>query len=403
MLGMGLLVSLLIIVFAYSFHVLEYDLMEKYNQAELEHIEEQLRQNPAYELPQTANLQMYRSDGSDLSLPHYLHDLAPGYRGEVDVDGLYYFVMVSRLNDETLYVVSDISEFEQSENRFQLIILVSWSTLLALIFALSFLLSRNLLKPISDFADEIDSLQPEQRGHSLTPKYHGLEVGKIARAMERYFDKIDEYVERQNSFAAMASHELRTPLTIIQTSAELIAGLTDNRQINNQCNKIRRSSAGMNDMILALLAITRDQPVDRQETSPVRLHDAMHEAMTNQQPQIDLNRIEIENLIPPDTVLECNSALLAVVINNLLANAIKHSPKGLIRLTYTRHALSIQDNGEGLGTDDIDGLLMKGVAGENSGGYGLGLYITKLICDKQGWSLELRNANPGTLARVTFH
>lgn len=401
MLAMSLLISAMVIVFAYSVNVLEHELMQKHIFAELELVKKELSKNPDYILPRTANLQVYKPDSHDPGLPGFLRGLPIDFHEEISTNGSTYFVLVTTFNDAPLYIVNDISEFEQSENTFWIIIIVSWCILMALIFAVSYLLSHYLLKPISDFSDEIGQLQPQQRGLKLSGKYHGLEIEKITHAFDQYLKKLDEYVERQHAFAAMASHELRSPLTVVQTSAELIASQTQDEQIIDQCHKISRSTSNMSDMILALLSITRDQTRDEQNYA-VDLHELVQEALVNFEHQIRLNTIEIDNWITPDTTFRCNSALLSVVINNLLSNAIKHSPQGMIRITFMNHSLSILDNGEGLGTDQTDQLFKMGVAGKNNGGYGLGLYITKLICDKQGWKLELKNVSPGTLARVTF-
>lgn len=401
MLAMSLLISVMILVFAYSVNVLEHELMQKHIFAELELVKKELGKNPHYILPQTANLQVYKPDTNNPSLPAYLRDLPAGFHDEVSTNGSTYFVLVSKFNDETLYLVNDISEFEESENTFWIITIVSWVILMTLIFVVSYLLSRYLLKPISDFSDEIGQLQPHQRGLKLSGKYHGLEIEKITHSFDQYLKKLDEYVERQHAFAAMASHELRTPLTVVQTSAEIIDSQTQDKLISNQCKKISRSTTNMSDMILALLSITRDQTRD-EENSRVELHELVEEALGNFEQQIRLSKIQVDNWVTPEISFCCNSALLSVVVNNLLSNAIKHSAQGLIRITYMNHSLSILDNGEGLGSENIEQLSQMGVAGKNSGGYGLGLYITKLICDKQGWKLDLQNANPGTLARVTF-
>lgn len=401
MLTMGLLISLLIAVFAYSVNALEHTLMEKHIFAELDLIKKEMRKDSDYILPQTATLHVYKPDVIQPYLPGFLRGLPVGFHDEVSSEGSSYFVLVGEVNKEVIYLVNDISEFERSEDTFWIIIIVSWCILMALIFVVTYLLIHYFLKPISDFSDEIVQLQPQQRGLKLSGKYHGLEIQKITRSFDQYLNKLDEYVERQHAFAAMASHELRTPLTVVQTSAELIASRTQDQLIQSQCKKISRSTSNMSDMILALLSITRDQVRDEKHNS-VKLFDLVQEALNNFEHQIRINNIEIVNWVNEDVSFRCNSALLSVVINNLLSNAIKHSPEGQIRITYINHSLSILDNGEGLGSEDIDQLFKMGVAGKNNGGYGLGLYITKLICDKQGWKLDLQNADPGTEARVAF-
>ena len=399
MLAMSLLVSLLILVLLYSIDRLEHDLLENQNNVELQRLHEEFKHNPDYQLPQTAKLRIYMEGQNDP--PAYISQLPLGYHSEVSVDDATYFVLVDRVNQRKVYLVNDISAFETSETRMGWIIALSWLILMALIFAVSFLLSRQLLKPISDFAEEIDSLRPEQRGLKLSGKYHGLEIAKITRAFDQYLSKLDEYVERQHAFSAMASHELRTPLTVVQTSAELIATETDNPLIQQQCKTIHRSSTRMRDMILALLSITRDRP-SNSESHSVELGSLLHEILDNFSNEIKHSRIQIDNRIEQDSCLTADPTLLSVVINNLISNAIKHAPRGVIEIDFKADQLSISDNGSGLDRDDIEQLFKFGVAGKNSGGYGLGLYISRLICDQQGWLLELLPANPGTLARVTF-
>jgi signal transduction histidine kinase len=401
MLTMSLLVTLLILVFSYSNSLLEQELLEKQNLSELERLKQEFVRDPLYQLPQTAKLRIYQPNRDNTELPLYLQSLPRGYNDELSTEEKTYFVLVSDLNEKPIYIVSDISEFENSEKTFETIIFISWAILLALIFAVSYLLTRYLLKPISDFADEIDRLRPEQRGLKLSGNYQGLEIGKITRSFDRYLNQLDEYVERQRSFAAMASHELRTPLTVVQTSAELISSQTEDELIQSQCEKINRSINNMSNMIIALLSITRDQP-QQEKNSDISLFNIVIDALENRHNEIRFNGIKIDNQISSQAAINGNRSLISVVINNLLSNAIKHSPQGIITIRYQGQLLSIEDNGSGLDTEDVEQLFKFGVAGKNNGGYGLGLYIARLICDKQGWKLALKKADPGTIANVTF-
>ena len=407
MLAMGVLISLLMIVFIYSNDVLEHELMQKQNFAELDRLKLEINHNPYYQLPKSNNLSIYLSAGDTGALPDFLKKLPNDFNDELLVGDKAYFVLIRQLDNKTVYIVNNISDFEESEKAFTNIISFSWAILMILIFAISILLSRYLLKPISDFADEIDTLRPEQRGLKLSGKYKGLEIEKMTHALDKYMKKLDEYVERQHSFAAMASHELRTPLTVIQTSSDLIASMTSSEPILNQCQKIDRSTSSMADMIHALLAITRDEiPVE--ECNYVSLAALIQEALEDRKQSIAVNNITIDNNLETrlknadgyDDTLQCHFNLLSVVINNLLSNAIKHSTDGTIFIDYYEKTLIIKDTGPGLDSDNIDQLFQLGVAGKNKGGYGLGLYITKLICDKQRWGLKLTNANPGTCAEV---
>jgi signal transduction histidine kinase len=147
------------------------------------------------------------------------------------------------------------------------------------------------------------------------------------------------------------------------------------------------------------LSITRERPP--QEVKEKLLLSAMiDEAIEDRQNEIRLNGIKVNNHVDADVLITSNRSLLNVVVNNLLANAIKHAPGGIVDIAFVDGQLSIRDDGSGLDADDIDQLFKPGVSGPNSRGYGLGLYISKLICDQQNWQLELNNASPGTIAKI---
>lgn len=399
MLGMGLLISIVLLILLFSIKQQETQLLRKQNSDEIERVLLEIQSFPDKELAQTANLKIYRDSVDRENIPPYLTELPVGFDDEVESDDYTHFVTITRTENDILYIVNDISDFEKSERELMHTVIMTWIVLMALIFIVSYLLSRNLLKPISDFSDIIEKLEPGQRGLALSGQYRGLEMEKITRAFDRYLERMDEYVEKQHSFAALASHELRTPLTIIQTSAELIASQSDQSLIGMQCKKIRRSCENMSAMILALLSITRERPP--QEVKEKLLLSAMiDEAIDDRQNEIRMNRTTVNNKIDRETLITSNRSLLNVVVNNLLANAIKHAPDGVIDIAYIDGQLSIRDDGSGLDADDIEQLFKPGVSGPNSRGYGLGLYISKLICDQQNWELSLNNASPGTIAQI---
>jgi signal transduction histidine kinase len=401
MLAMGILVTLLMLVFYYSSNFLESKLLENRNLAELQRLIHELSKNPDYELPQTTALKIYQSGDDKGPVPTYFEKLPDGFHGEVDIDEDTYFVLVSELNGRLIYIASDISSFENVENMTEIITISSWLIMMALIFAISYLLSRYLVKPISDFAEEIDQLTPGHGELKFSGRYHGLEIEKITRSFDRYLKKQDEYIDKQQSFAAMASHELRTPLTVVQTSADLISQRSSDSLVQTQCGKINRSISDMTDMILALLSITREQPL-QEKSGNIPLLEIVNDSLEKFSNDIRLQQITINKQIKEDILIHANSSLLAVVVNNLLSNAIKHSPQQNIDIDFRDNTLIISDQGSGLDTDNIERLFEFGTGGKLNGGYGLGLYITKLICDKQGWTLTLRNASPGTTACVTF-
>jgi signal transduction histidine kinase len=92
-----------------------------------------------------------------------------------------------------------------------------------------------------------------------------------------------------------------------------------------------------------------------------------------------------------------------VVCSNLIKNAIKHGADSDIRIEMEDKKLSIIDSGFGISQDELEHIFDFAYRGHSSQGYGIGLYVSKLICDHQGWMLSLSQTDEGgTCAMVNF-
>jgi signal transduction histidine kinase len=398
-----ILLSLLSIVVYYSNEILEDALLAKQTEFELQNIKSLLAGNPHARLPRSAKLSIYlASRATAQSIPQHLLDLADGVYHDIKLDGKNFHVLVATIGDDRVYIQNDITDIEHSEGLLHKIFLGAWIILIVALFFIARILSRKLSRPIAQLSEKLSSINPDQRGIHLSDQFEDDEVGQIAQAFDSYTEKMDSYVEKQMAFAAMASHELRSPLTIIRTSADLIASRHDDPAIDAHLEKIQRASANMANMIHALLAVTRDQPIEG-TFKPIALRPMVDEIIDSLRPEISNKRIDIDNRLDEKAAARADKTLLTVVLINLIRNAVKHGENSLIRIDMVDSTLSISDNGFGIDSEDLRHIFDFAYRGQNSQGYGVGLYISKLICDYLDWSLSLE-ANPqgGIIARVGF-
>jgi signal transduction histidine kinase len=188
----------------------------------------------------------------------------------------------------------------------------------------------------------------------------------------------------------------------MQTSADLISMRPHNPDIDPYLEKIQRASSNMTHMIHALLAVTRDQPTKTTNES-VALHSLLEEILESMQPEIDAKQIKIKNDLAPGTSVDADRTLVMVVLTNLVKNAVKHGQQSVIKIAMEYPVLSISDSGIGIDSEVLQHIFDFGIRGQNSQGYGIGLYISKLVCDHQGWSLDLAsNPEGGVIAKVDF-
>ena len=396
--------TLLTIIVYYSNEILEEDLLARQTGFELKNIRELLAQDPDAALPSLASLSIYLDSRRDRKpIPAFLAELDDGLHHDVKIDDKSYHVLVAPSNGDRIYIQSDITEIERSEELLLTILMVAWVVLLIIIFVIARLLSKKLSGPIAQLSQTLAQINPDERGIRLSDRFEDDEVGRIAQAFDSYTEKMDDYVEKQMAFAAMASHELRSPLTIVQTSADLISCRREqDGDTLLHLEKIQRASTNMANMIHALLAVTRDRPTGN-TAQHVALKKMIDEIAESMQPEIKAKNIRFENRVPADAGIDADPTLVTVVLTNLIKNGIKHGELSSITIDMRDGVMSIADNGIGIDHESLGNIFEFAHRGQNSQGYGVGLYISRLVCDYQGWDLELvPNPQGGIIARVRF-
>jgi len=116
--------------------------------------------------------------------------------------------------------------------------------------------------------------------------------------------------------------------------------------------------------------------------------------------------IEIRTRLSDDEVVS-DPVILMRIINNLVANAIRHSGASAILLTSRlrgdKVVIDVWDNGTGISAGALSGYLQPGKKGTDSTGSGLGLAIAKTAADTIGASLDIASREGiGTRARLTL-
>jgi signal transduction histidine kinase len=128
-------------------------------------------------------------------------------------------------------------------------------------------------------------------------------------------------------------------------------------------------------------------------TEPIQLSELVSSSVADLEPILEQNQATLKNLVPEDLPLVvADSTQLWRVFINLITNAIKHNPPGLmITLSATAGAkmirCSIEDNGVGMSKEQCERvfeLYFRSSHMRNSLGLGLGLYLCRQIIHAQG-------------------
>ncbi|MDH3378282.1 MAG: HAMP domain-containing histidine kinase [Gammaproteobacteria bacterium] len=209
--------------------------------------------------------------------------------------------------------------------------------------------------------------------------------------------------------SAAIAHEIRNPLGALSHAAQLL-NESDNIAADDArlARIVQDQSVRINRVIESVLSLGRRES-DAGDT--LELHDWLDEfraTYCNSQ-SIPLEALAIEG---PNPTVPMNSDHLNQIMSNLCQNSIRHSPTfsgdPLVRLEIRdeNHAdgarLDIVDFGSGIPTAAEEQLFEPFFTG-SAQGTGLGLYISRELCEGNQARLDYISGNGGARFRITFH
>jgi PAS domain S-box-containing protein len=217
---------------------------------------------------------------------------------------------------------------------------------------------------------------------------------------------------RKDNFIATLAHELRNPLAPIRGAAHALHHVAvDDPRLAWCRDVIERQVAHMTRLLDDLLDLSRlNRGELRLRREAIRLTDALEHAQEIAQPVIAAggHRLRVEST-EADLTIEGDMTRLAQIFSNLLINAAKYTPgAGQIEVRLAREGdaavVSVSDSGVGIAPENHERIFeMFGqlqAEGENQGGQGIGLALTKALVEMHGGEISVRS--PGLGAGSTF-
>jgi len=230
------------------------------------------------------------------------------------------------------------------------------------------------------------------------------EVGRLARrfdamleALERSRAQLDESAAAQRQLVADASHELRTPITSLRTNVELLSegAVTDPDERRRLLADVAEQADELSSLVTDVVELARGDQTGR-EPEDVRLDAVVAEAADRA--RLHTPAVEVRTELDPIAV-EGIPDRLARAVNNLLDNAVKHSPAGEpVEVTLHGGTLVVRDHGDGVPEGDLPHVFDRFHRGANARdrhGSGLGLAIVRQVAEAHGGTVAAANAPGG--------
>ncbi len=211
--------------------------------------------------------------------------------------------------------------------------------------------------------------------------------------------RLQELDRLKSMFIASMSHELRTPLnSIIGFTGILSMGLTGslNPEQKKQLSLVKGSAAHLLDLVNEIIDISKiEGGVIELKITSFDLSEAVRAVTSSMEPAAKEKGLKVAIDIPEKLIVRTDKKRTNQVIVNLVGNAVKYSDEGEVLVSLVKKdetvELSVKDTGYGIKEEDKDKLFKAfsqiPIKAKVIEGTGLGLYISKKICDLIGGTI----------------
>lgn len=367
----------------------------------------QLRANPTQVEPFYSRIQGYVTrPGQANIVPEAFRDLPAGVHKVDSATGMYR-AAIRKDDDYWVFLTYDVSANRSITRRLITALIGTVVAFSVLSLALGLWSAGRVMKPVRDLATRVRRLTSGGKSESLSSQFADDEVGQLAAALDTYAAQLRERAERDHAFNADVSHELRTPLAVITGATELLLNMEElPEKANQRLLRIARAARQSTDITTALLHLARAERGVTEDSNARDLSAVVANVIELYEPLIGNKDLRIEADLDDQVNVIAPESVIAVTVGNLLGNAIRYSPSGVVSVKVRPGALVIQDQGPGIDEQDLPRIFDRHYRGKDSGGKGagLGLAIVKRLCELYGWQVRFQNAEEGGLrAEIWFY
>jgi two-component system, NtrC family, sensor histidine kinase GlrK len=243
---------------------------------------------------------------------------------------------------------------------------------------------------------------------------HDLE--RLGGQLEWLRQRLVELAHERNRFLRHMSHELKTPLANIREGTELLmdgaVGELDSNQ-REVAAILRENGIKLQRMIENLLSFSAWQTSSvGLEATEFRFRPLVKQVLENQQLTLLSQRVRLDVRVE-DVTLVADRGKIRLILENLVSNAVKYSPKGgtihlRARAAGTQLVLDVADSGPGIPPEErhhVFDAFYTGRAAKSTvvKGTGIGLSVVLEFVAAHGGSVQIVDGEfPGAHFRITM-
>ncbi|NDY94775.1 HAMP domain-containing sensor histidine kinase [Wenzhouxiangella limi] len=239
----------------------------------------------------------------------------------------------------------------------------------------------------------------------------GDELGDLGRDFDDMAARLERLVAGQQQLLRDVSHELRSPLTRLQMALTLVeqARTPEDRQrhLDRTALEIQR----LDELIGQILSVSRVRDQAQLAYQPMDLSEMLGDLIDSIGLEADAAGVHLQADLPDRLALSADPEWLRRALENVLRNAVTHSPAGgEIQVRACARAgdpgmveVTISDEGPGVAADQLEAIFEPFVRlsierSETGAGGGVGLAIARTAVERHGGTIRAENRPAGGLS-----
>ncbi|GII52582.1 two-component sensor histidine kinase [Planotetraspora thailandica] len=290
---------------------------------------------------------------------------------------------------------------------FLALLLISGTVIIVgvIVFA-SYRIIVGYMEPVRLVRTELGHLHPTRLSDRvMVPPRSHREAHDLATTVNKTLDQLQAMMERERQFTFDISHDLRNPITGMRTEIEEALLAPDEVDVPTLGKTLLSGLDRLQAIVSDLLMLAK---LDAGAPTPCRRVDLAEVARA----ECGRRHCDKELVcdLAPDAVVEGDGVRLARLVNNLVANAIRHATSTVTLRVYREGGetksdlgtavLEVADDGDGIAPADREAVFQRFVRLEagrrkDSGGTGLGLPIARQVAESHGGTLTIEDSDRG--------
>jgi signal transduction histidine kinase len=309
------------------------------------------------------------------------------------VDGQKYLLEVGR----------SLTSIQRARKNIDRILFIFLVAVIIITLATDLQYTRKILKPLGKITDKLKGISNPLTFDKTPVRTTTFDFASLDIALKELMIKINEAFQKEKEITVNISHELLTPVSVLRSKLEnLLLSEEIDPDISVKIEESLKTLHRLQTLVNSLLLIARIESHQYLREDTFMVNEVLREIVEELKPIAEDKGVVLEENYGADHKLKgANRSLVFSMFYNVINNSVKNTTRGhevnvISSVKQGIFSVTISDDGVGMTGPQMNNLFsrFKTRSGNESGGTGIGLAITKSIADFHSVEISV-SSEPG--------